>query len=168
MNYIIDLLCIFLLAIIISQDFLQRKISWVLLPLLFFLFGINTIAENGLEATWSAFLYNTIFLILQLTMLTIYFSFRKRKFINIINTYMGIGDILFLLIVCVAFSPISFIYFYLCSLLMTLVVFFFYQKFYKTVSNEIPLAGGLALSLIFCLVSKYLNMTNFYFLLNIF
>jgi hypothetical protein len=75
-------------------------------------------------------------------MLKIYF--RARKVNNsgkLINNVIGLGDIIFFLFLCMAFSPMNYIAFMIISLILTLLV-------HITVRNRfqrIPLIGYLSI-----------------------
>lgn len=67
------------------------------------------------------------------------------------DTYLGLGDILFLVVVCAVFSPVNFIMFYLCSMILTLVGVLLYNSFSGKPTKDIPLAGSMA-AMLFVLV----------------
>lgn len=137
------------LVVIVFQDFKQRQISWFLIPLAFAGFICKAVIyENNMMHD---FLFNAAFVVLQLVCLTLYFSLKNRKFLNILDTYLGLGDILFLIVVCAVFSPVNFILFYLCSMIMTLVGVLLYNFFSGKPTKDIPLAGSMA-AMLFVLV----------------
>ncbi len=165
MNYewTIDLILVLFLGVVSYQDFKHKAISWVLIPILFILQSVLAVRAVKIESAAFFFLVNFGFISLQLVCLTIYFSIKNRKFTNIVNSYLGIGDILFFFVLCPAFSPINFILFYLGSLILILIGFIFYTSLKKEANKEIPLAGAMALGLIVCYGYKYLNEgCNFY------
>jgi len=95
--------------------------------------------------------------------LTIYISIKNKKFINVINSSLGLGDVLFFVVVCVAFSAINFILFYVMSLLFTLVGFIAYNTLVKKSVKEIPLAGAMAMVMITLIVlNQWMPQFNFY------
>jgi hypothetical protein len=155
MNYFILTLQLLLLGIVVYQDFKLRLISWVLIPLLFVLQSFISYKALPLETSLFYFIINVGFIGLQLICLTLYFSIKNKRFTNIVNSYLGIGDILFFFILCMSFSPVNFILFYLGSILMTLIGFIFYSLIHG--NKEIPLAGAMALCLIVCFVFSFLN-----------
>lgn len=138
---------LFCLLAMFYQDLKYRAISWFIFPSLALsitLFLINkeipflTIAEN--------FIINNLLLILQLGILTVLFSFREKRWVNITNGYLGWGDILFFAAISPYFSPVSFVAFYCVSLLITLVITI--PFFIKTPQTfKIPLAGLQAITL---------------------
>lgn len=147
----ITILC--LLLIIILQDMKERAINWILIPLLFSAFTFKGLASLHSQQLLYFSLFNISFTILQLLLLTIYFSIKEGKLINIINTQLGVGDILFFFALSTAFSPINFILFHVTSLLFTLIIFLLVFLFNSNIDQNIPLAGGVAFSLIILHVS---------------
>ncbi|MGQ0827052.1 MAG: hypothetical protein ACT4ON_01530 [Bacteroidota bacterium] len=164
MTSIINILLILCLTIIVVQDFKQREISWMLIPLT--LAGFTYKAMNG-DILLKNVLLNIAFIVIQLLMLTIYMSIKNKKPVNIINTYLGLGDILFFLVICVAFSPINFIAFYLSSMITTLIGVIIYNRFSNKQTKDIPLAGAMATGTIVLMVFPGLNFYNDVFLLEI-
>ncbi len=156
-GWILEILAIGLLGIVVFQDFRQRAISWLLIPGLLVLFAAMAISANNLNDAAFNGLINLAFVAIQLICLTAWFSLKNRKFTNIVNSYLGIGDILFFCVLCLAFSPVNFIFFYLGSLILTIIGFVSYSGLRKESNKEIPLAGAMALGLIACFIYKYLH-----------
>ena len=163
MKYGIEIVLVALLSTIVFQDLKHRAISWILIPLLLCFQTLLALSALTIEKTIFFFLINLGFIVMQLICITAYFSFKNRKFINIVNNYLGIGDILFFLVLCLGFSPFNFILFYLCSLIITLLAFLLYQILSRSQDKEIPLAGAMALGLIVCHLAHYrFDKINFY------
>ena len=152
MQAIVIILCMAALIVVAFQDFRERMISWYLVPLLFALFAWNALFNTSFRDVATGFLVNLAFTAFQLLILTIYFSIKSRKPVNIINSWLGIGDVLLLAVLCVAFSPINYLIFYIASLLITIAGFIIYKVLFKGRSATIPLAGAMALVMIACLV----------------
>ena len=151
----IDVFAIILLAALVLQDFSQRAISWFLLPLLFSALFIKSLSSSSVSIIAYDFLKNTAFLSVQFFLVAVYFVLKERKIKSIINSKIGLGDVLFLLVLAIAFSPINFIVFYLLSLLLTLVGLLIYYLVYRRFECQIPLAGSIAILLIICIFSQY-------------
>lgn len=142
MLFIANLLILLSLAVIVFQDFKQREISWFLIPVAFAGFICKAVFyKNSLVHD---FLFNSVFVALQLLCLTIYFSIKNKRFLNIIDSYLGLGDILFLVVVCTVFSPVNFILFYVCSMMLTLLGVLIYNLLSAKQTRDIPLAGVMA------------------------
>ncbi|MES2141101.1 MAG: hypothetical protein V4511_15450 [Bacteroidota bacterium] len=163
MQYVIDICLLLLLAVVLFQDLKQRQISWFLIPLLLVFFiaqGLFRIPANELIHYT---MFNIGFIVVQLVILTVYISIKNKKLVNIINSYLGIGDVLFIATVAAAFSPFNFIIFYIAALLFTLLVFLMVTLLTKNLSKEIPLAGAMAaVIMVLIIVNQWLPVFNFY------
>lgn len=141
------------LTVIFIQDLKYRAVSIVAFPVL--LISIICFAiwsNNSLTDLWNNAAFNMLFLILQYALLTIYFSIKHRQFINITKSYLGLGDVLFLVCCTGVFSPINFVVFYLLSTIVVILIHIVSQFFVK-INPKIPLAGMQALTLIIVLVT---------------
>jgi hypothetical protein len=172
MLHLTNVSILILLAVILFQDFKQREISWFLIPLLFIAFIIKALFIITLTDLIKNTFVNIGFICIQLLVLTIYMSVKNKKITNIVNSHLGLGDVLFFFVICVAFSPVSFIVFYLVSLLFTLLGSMIYRVNSKTTNQEIPLAGAMSGGLIVLILANfYFQQINFYaddFLINYF
>jgi len=163
MNLLPYFFCFIALAAITLQDFSQRQIAWYWLPILLAGIILLNVQRNELKNMISFFITNVCFVVFQLIVLIIYFSIKNKKLTNIIDHYIGLGDVLFFIVLCTVFSPLNFLVFYIISLLLILLTFFTYNTVSKKIIQHIPLAGAMALCLIFCFVYKYTNNNfNFY------
>lgn len=153
-----------LLVAVAFQDFKRRQISWWLLPLLFLSLLFNALMTTNLKTILFSLAINVGFILLQHICLTIYFSMKKGKGINIINSYIGIGDILFLLVLCVSFSPLNFIVFYVAGLTITLLFSLVVKMLVKNNAwKEIPLVGMLSVVfMLFLLRNHWHSDFNFF------
>lgn len=155
MIVILNILIILCLAFIVVQDIRQRAISWILIPLILSAFIYRGLVyENMLLKD---VLLNIAFVSIQLLLLTIYMSIKNKKPVNIVNTYLGLGDVLFFAVICAAFSTLNFIVFYLLSMITTLISMVLYNILSKKKSNDIPLAGGMAGVLIVLMLIPGIN-----------
>lgn len=139
MLFLISCCLIITLLTIAYQDFKSREVQWFWFPLLLVLALFKIWYLDQFKELFS-FLLNVIMVLLQLLLLTLYFSIKERKLINIADSYLGWGDILFLLNLCFLLSPVNFILFYLVSLLVTITSYLIYNTFVNS-SKPIPLAG---------------------------
>ena len=155
------------LCLIAFQDFRHRAISWFLIPILFVGFVFVALQTSAWEDYWKELVFNLCVIIIQLVLLTMYMSVKNKKFVNIVNSSLGIGDILFFVVLAVVFSPVNFIVFYIASTILTLVGYglFIIIKKEKT---EIPLAGAMASMLLLlmvlnvCIPNMNLHNDNFF------
>ena len=142
------MLNIFLLmmpALIAWMDFRWRAIWWGMIPAMIAVLMIKSANSlSGYDAMRYSFI-NLCFLILQYYLAKISISIQNKKLTRLMNTYIGIGDVLFFISLCVAFSPVNFFMFYGLALFITLVVSAVYRLVVKTPRRGVPLAGGIAL-----------------------
>jgi hypothetical protein len=153
-----DIFLWFCLGCVTVQDLRAREISWCLIPLLlagFFLRGGILLPE--ISVLFKYFLVNLGFVVLQLVVLSVIISIKNKRVVNIINTYLGLGDILFFVVLCGAFSPLNFITFYVGSIILTLISIIVYNKITSTKVREIPLAGSLSLAMG---ISTFISVLN--------
>ncbi len=142
---IVQFAFIFWLIIISIQDFKYRAISWYLFPVGLGILILHIVhLETGTGHIRNV-LFNTGFVILQLSIVTAYFSIKHKRFVNIFNRYFGVGDLLFLWVITLAFSPVNYMVFVIFSLFMSLTGFLIFTLFKEV--EKIPLAGAMAVLL---------------------
>lgn len=130
------------------QDFKFRAVYWWLFPLLFFALGLLTYDRTGANQVTTNLFANFGFVFLQLLLLSIYFSVKERRLVNIFAHHFGVGDLLFLLSVTVYFSLFNYILFYVTSLIMVIAFTLILNQLVKKTNPKIPLAGEQALLLV--------------------
>jgi len=153
-----------LLLVITYQDFKERAISWWLLPLLMLGFVIVSLKQNHWYQYLINCLINNAFCGFMFTIITTYFSVKHKSFVNIINNMLGIGDILFFVVLSFCFSHVHYIFFMISSLFIASLFGFYFQ--YK--KQTIPLAGIQAMVFIlYYFVCQHfsISLQNDYFLL---
>ena len=161
-----------LLLIIFFQDMKSRSVYWILFPLLtavllYIEYKGDTILINSIQST----LINLGFLIFQLVVLTIYFSIKNKALVNITESLLGWGDILLLISISVYLSVLNFLFFYIVSLVVTLLIWVCWGMFSSKKIKYIPLAGFQSLIFILFLASDWwlriFDLTNDGWLLNL-
>ncbi|MGL4595959.1 MAG: hypothetical protein ACRCYO_00430 [Bacteroidia bacterium] len=140
----VALACALVLAV---QDFRTRLVSPILLLLLGIALAIAASAQASFAEIGISFLINLAFIAAQVLLLIIWFSVRQRKFVALIDTHIGLGDLFFLAAVALAFAPVNFIVYYSLGLTCTLLVAAILLLFRKSITT-IPLAAALAIPLI--------------------
>lgn len=146
-----DWLAIILISLagilIIWQDFIQREISWYLLPVL--LLGILIIGIQKLILMEYLYyiLINGCILLILMGFLLIYYWIKERSIRNFVGKTIGLGDLLVFLTLCFGFSPINFVVFFLIGLFLTLIFHLLNTAIKPNANKQIPLAGYLALFL---------------------
>ncbi len=158
MVYLATLLLFLSLAAVIYQDFKDREVS--LLAFVGVLLSLGYITYPNNVTYWMLNSgVNILFIVLQLFTSFAIISIRKKKITNIVNTHIGLGDVLMLLILAITFSAPVFLLVTLVScitaLLQALVM-----RIVKGGNGTIPLAGVMALVLVGMLGLKYLFQIN--------
>lgn len=139
------LLAILLILIIIAfQDFKERKITAILLPIILILSIIYQVKKYSIAQVIENSVVNLFVIVVQLLILTIVFSIKQKKIVYLYEEMLGWGDILFLPIICIFFAPITMLFFYTACLLIITIVYYFSNK---SSNKTIPLAGGLSILL---------------------
>lgn len=127
------------LFVVIYQDCKERSIStwtipWILATALWYAFSHPFWEVWFLSFNWG-------FLAIQLLGLTLYFSLKEGKWINITRKYLGLGDILFFIAISPLFSPVQYVFFFIGSLIVTLLMVFLYNHLVRPIPT-IPLAAS--------------------------
>ena len=134
--FLLRFLSIVLLGLIGFQDFKYRGVSWYLFPLLaVFLYALNPmfLPEQGV--------INVSFVLVIFALLTLWFSLRKGRLVNLLEQHIGMGDFLFLFCLSFYFSPGNFFLFYTLSLLVIVLSLLLYRWFSRALEMTVPLAG---------------------------
>jgi hypothetical protein len=154
---IYDIVIASLLLFLALQDFLYKQISWILIPILFILLVVKSYLSIGMELMPLIF-KNLIFIIIQTLALYVFYFLKNKKFVNVVNSQIGLGDILFFIAITPAFSLYNFVLFYAISILITLIVAILLLSVDATQFSRVPLAGYFSLLLIPSLFFQYFNV----------
>ncbi|MEM9821100.1 MAG: hypothetical protein AAF985_08515 [Bacteroidota bacterium] len=127
---------------IIYEDFRYRAIHWFWIALLSMLLCLVY------PINWHFTLINMGLLCIQMCGLTAYFSWKNKQLTNIVNRYIGLGDLVFFLPTCALFAPFAFLMYFIIGCSFSLLCFLLYRQWNQSVQNSIPLAGGMAMVLI--------------------
>jgi hypothetical protein len=136
--------CMILISSVIAfQDFRQRAVSWFLFPI-FGLCGcfLSYFTLGSFSIVLGHITFNSLFLILQYLLLKGFFILRHSS--HIINSKIGLGDILFLLSATCYFSFLNYVSFYIFSLLFSLIAYLLVCRIKSSANDQqhtIPLAG---------------------------
>ncbi|MCW3071753.1 MAG: type leader peptidase [Bacteroidetes bacterium] len=163
MSLLIDLLLLSCLGVIAFQDFRERQVSWIPLVLLFVSFGWKGLLTLDFNSLLAGFIFNAAFILFQLLMLTLWMSIRNKKWTNIIDVYLGLGDILFFVALSTAFAPFQFVVFYSGSMTITVIGVMICRLLSVRTNPEIPLAGSMAAVMMICLtVTGFVHYPDFH------
>jgi len=139
-----------ILLIMFVQDIKYRGISWYLFPGL----AILLIVFNTFLSTEEVII-NSIFILIVLSMLTLWFSVKKGKYVNVLHNHLGTGDILFLICISLYFSPVNFFFFYLITLLIISLITGLHLLWSRPKILTIPLCGLQGMMLLILLSSSW-------------
>jgi hypothetical protein len=145
------------LTLIAYQDIRNHSVSWFLFPLAFATTVFNGLLTIDLKDYFLIFLLNLSIVLVMFSGVVLYYFIKNKKLINIIDTNIGIGDLLFLVVLCGAFSLFNFIIFMLLSLIATICAYLTVNVFRKQKSKQIPLAGILSLFYVLLLASNFIS-----------
>jgi hypothetical protein len=162
MQAILVFILIFLLGVVVVQDFKSRAISWFLIPLLFSGFIVYGLLQINAMELLTYFGINFMLVAVNLLCVTLFISIKEKRLTNILKNYLGLGDVLFFLVLTVVFSPFNFIFFYLGSILLTTLIYGVLFLISKEKQRLIPLAGVMSLLLLVTLIAEQM-MPSFQF-----
>lgn len=131
--------------IIFYQDIRCRAISWWTLPFLFVTLLPEGLASNSLMLLLENGTINLAVFIVELLFVFIYFSIKNKNLTNIFKSYLGLGDVLFFVVITPFFHPMYFVLFQIVSLLIILIFSLGYGFKKKDWTFKIPLAGILSI-----------------------
>jgi hypothetical protein len=157
MRYLVDIFLIIVLLFVAFQDFRFRAISIWTLPLIVIPVVFINVGAMSAKSLLINTMINVLFFFFQITLVTLYFSIKHKKFTNIINTYMGLGDILFIASVAFMFSPVLFITFLIIGLSIVGMLYGIAKLLLNYSKETIPLAGGLSLMLALLWTAKIIG-----------
>jgi hypothetical protein len=133
------------LGIIAWEDLRERSIHWWWLPLLAgcMLIPAVHVWKNG-DLLQRAF--NLAFLSLQGSAILLWLMIRHRGWTDPFK-YIGLGDLLFFVVLAIGLSPANFILFYITGLALCLPAYFLMRSFLPKSEPTVPTAGFMALYL---------------------
>jgi hypothetical protein len=145
------------LMLVFIQDIKSRAVYWIVFPILAVLFYASQSLTNNLFSPLQSAAFNIGFIVLQLVLVTVWFSFKNRRLVNITNGLLGWGDVLFIVSVAFYLPLPNFIAFYLISLLASLLIWILWQTITTKKDGHIPLAGLQALLLSLLIITSWIN-----------
>lgn len=142
---VLKLIIIAALGMIFVQDASSRAVYWLLFPILATLILLYRLSIHPIADAWPVVLTNCMFLLAQLLLVSVWFTLKSGSWVNLTKQHLGWGDILFLCCAACYFSIISFIVFYIISLILVMIAWAVRQGTARKKSHHIPLAGWQAL-----------------------
>lgn len=152
--WIFHLLLVLILLVIVYQDFSSRAISVWTIPFLLVLAIIISCQTINIKDLMINTLLNAGIFSFEFLLLAVYFSIKNHKPVQIINKEIGLGDIAFVAVMCVLFSPLVFNTILLVGLILTLIGYIILRLFAVNIKT-IPLAGCLSCMLVILWTVKW-------------
>ena len=145
---------ILLLGFIAFQDIKDKQVHVAL----FLLLGIVFITHNIVFGMHASFFRHTAinlgFLLLETGLLFMYVWFRKRTARHFLSL-LGLGDIVFFVLLALLLSPLNFIAFFMGTLMLVILFYGIRHFLFANADNRIPLAGIQAALMAALLVADY-------------
>lgn len=142
---IISIVCL----LIFYLDLRYREIWWGWFLILLFAILAHKVSIIGLNGAFQFVLQNLIILGVQLVGVFLYVRLIKKN--KLIDTYLGLGDIVFFVVLCFVFTPSVYLFFFLTVSILAILAFILINMFFE--KESIPLAG--ILSCFLCLMYVY-------------
>jgi hypothetical protein len=153
----LDIVAIVFLVIILFQDFKFRKISWILLPFLLIVFALKSFLLLDAAEAGILCMKNFGFLLIQFLALFVFYLLKERKPVNLINSKIGLGDVLFFIAICPSMSLLNFLFYCLIGIIGTIAGYLLVRLFSPNASTEVPFAGSLSFTLMLFIFAHYLS-----------
>jgi hypothetical protein len=158
MSNVTSIVLIIILLLVVYYDFRYMAIPLYLLILAVSISIIrlllSTDFRHGLSMAGINILGSSMLMLLTFLIVFIY----RGKLFNPLNSLLGIGDLVFLPVLCFSFSPLNFIVFFILSLAFILLVKLLIFRSGKI----IPLAGSQSVMLIFVIIETVIARFNSY------
>lgn len=136
------------LAIIVYEDFRYRGVHWFLFPILWALAFYLGFSRLETVLAYRFVLFNAAFLLLHFIVLSLYFSLKEKRLINLFQHYLGLGDALFVIALLPLFNPLALQKFIIVVAFVSLVLFLVLRQAVLPTLRTVPLAGCMALALL--------------------
>jgi hypothetical protein len=156
---LLKIVLIALLLFIFLQDYKTREVYWFLYPAMgMALFFIQVLLVGIKIALINSFV-NFVFVTFLLVVIFFYSKYKFKK--SMLQEVFGLGDVLFFYFICFSFAVITFFYFFIFSLIFSLVLHMVLKN--KQSYTTVPLAGYMSLFFGFVYAYSFIGDTNFLF-----
>jgi|TARA_R110000851_G_scaffold327695_1_gene497517 hypothetical protein len=163
MLILIKFLLFFSLAFILFQDYRNRQVYTFLFPIFGILGSYLFFLNSKIEYYFFSVCIN-LGIILIVVLLNYLFAEVVLK-MKLLNEAMGLGDIFFFIAFAISFPTVTFINFFVFSILFTFVIHFALSKLLKNKNRYIPLAGYMSLFLMGIYSVSWLGLYDYIYLL---
>lgn len=155
--FIIHILSLSTLGYIVYQDIKFRAISWWIFPVLFTLFILQETEIFKSFQVFNTLLNNILILCVLIIALIVYYSIKGVSAKNLFKNYLGIGDLLILIIICARFSTVNYLLFIIVSSILSIALHSI-GKLFKNYPKTVPFAAFISLFLIILEIMKLGNL----------
>lgn len=154
----IQFLTLPVLGMIAWEDLRERSIHWWWLPVLALALVLPSWSILSSDDQAARIAFNLSFLGLQLGATFFYLIIRHGAWMNPVDRYIGLGDLLFFLVLALGLSRSNFILFLITGLALCVPAFFLLVRLHHSTPRTVPTAGFLALYLAFWCVLDLLDV----------
>ncbi len=141
------------LLLIFIQDHRERKVYWLLFPMIGIAFALLHFFAAGSYQWMIHVTVNLLLILMILLLLVAYATFVLKK--PFFETF-GAGDLLMFIALAFSFASVTFLVLLSCSLLFSTVLYILIQKRGK--SDTVPLAGNISLFFMGVLASSWTGL----------
>ncbi|KDN55717.1 hypothetical protein FEM21_13190 [Flavobacterium seoulense] len=156
--WLLKLLILGVFSLIFFQDYKDRKVYWFLYPVVGILVFILQAQILPLNIALINSGVNLLLVLFLLIFSYLYARLKLKK--SLLQSVLGLGDILFFIAIAFSFSIVSFWVLFVFSLIFSLILHLVLK--YKQIEKTVPLAGYM--SLFFAAVYSLSFFCNFHFL----
>jgi hypothetical protein len=140
------------------EDMRSRMVHWFWFPLLAAgLVALRYRLGEGLPAIALSSAVSFAFIVVQLLLVSLYFSLKAKRWVNITENLLGWGDVLLLVSLAFYFTLPVLTMFYISSLIIILIGWIIYQRVLPQPSKFIPLAGLQAAMLLLTVLVQWIR-----------
>ena len=158
MKITLEILLILVLSVICFQDFKERKVALLLLVLGALLGGAIHFWQQSLSAFISSIFMNFVFIGVVILFIAFYSKVKMKK---ALFEVFGGGDLVFFVLLAVSFPTLSFVVFFIFSLVFSLAIYLLIKHQMK--EETVPLAGlQSAFLMLLILTNICTNMIDLY------
>lgn len=133
------------LLLIFIEDLRHRAVHWSLFAQLALCLGLLGALTLRKRILFDDTVFNLSFIAVQFGVVSLWYSLRARRWVNLLRDRVGPGDLLFLAISTLAFSRFNFILFVLSGLVFSLLAYGLILLLVRRAERTVPTAGALAI-----------------------
>lgn len=156
--WLLKILLLAIFSLIFFQDYKDRTVYWFLYPIMGILALLLQLQITPIYVVLINSGFNLLFIIFLLVFCYLYARIKLKK--SLLQSVLGLGDVLFFIAIAFSFSIVSFLVLFVFSLIFSLILHLVLQ--YKQTEQTVPLAGYM--SLFFAVVYSVSFYCNFHFL----